>query len=92
LVSQITSDGEPRYGGADGGYPTNNSATTTPLSWYDINCKHSVLLAFWLCEMQFTGDCSEKSAASSTSAEECGKDIEINKKRRSMGGTKGICT
>jgi hypothetical protein len=38
LVSQITSDGEPRYGGADGGYPTNNSATTTLEDDYDRLC------------------------------------------------------
>jgi hypothetical protein len=52
--SQITSDGDLRYEmrSADGGYPTG----------YDVNSHHfvSLLLLFWCCQMQFTGDCSEK--------------------------------
>jgi hypothetical protein len=70
----------------------NSDATATPLSWYDANYKHYLVLLVALFRwhvMQFTGNFSKKSYASVLSDEECVKDTKTNRKRKSIVGTQG---
>jgi hypothetical protein len=70
----------------------NSDAPATPLSWYDVNCNHYLVLLIALfrwCVMQFTGTCPKKSSASFLSDEDSVKDTKTNRKRKNIVGTQG---